>query len=128
MSTSAPANYRFLPSHEWHDLQGDTVTIGITQFAADELTDITYVALPKVGAKLAANKRFGDIESVKTSSELFSGVTGVVTAINDALTSNPGLVNSDPYKAGWMIKVNVDNPAELQKLLSAEEYAKKTAH
>ena len=128
MSTPAPATYRYLPSHEWHDLQGDTVVIGITQFAADELTDITFVLMPKVGAKLEAGKRFGEIESVKTSSELYSGVTGVVTAINDALAANPGLVNSDPYKAGWMIKVKIDNPAELQKLPSAEDYAKKTGH
>lgn len=125
---SVPAHYRLLSSHEWHDLQGDTVTIGISQFAADELTDITYVALPKVGTKLEANHRFGEIESVKTSSELYTGVSGTVTAVNEALTKNPGLVNSDPYHSGWMIKLKADNPAELQKLLSAEDYTKKTGH
>ena len=127
MSTP-PNNYRYLASHEWHDLQGDAVTIGITQFAADELTDITYVSLPKVGTKVTAGQRFGEIESVKASSDLYSGVSGTVTAVNDALTGTPGLVNTDPYKGGWMIKVNVDNPAEFQKLLFVEDYLKKTGN
>ncbi|HSU68232.1 MAG TPA: glycine cleavage system protein GcvH [Tepidisphaeraceae bacterium] len=125
---SAPTNYRYLETHEWHDLQGDTVTIGITQFAADELTDITFVDLPKVGATVTANKRFGEIESVKASSDLYSGVSGTVTAVNPELTNNPGLVNRDPYKAAWMIKVKVTNPAEVNKLLSVEDYLKKTGH
>jgi glycine cleavage system H protein len=127
-SSTTPANYRYLLSHEWHNLQGDTVIIGITQFAADELTDITYVALPKVGAKLQANQRFGEIESVKATSDLYSGVTGTVTAVNDALAKTPGLVNSDPYQGGWMVKVKIDNPAEMQKLLSVEDYLKQTGH
>jgi glycine cleavage system H protein len=127
-SSTTPTNYRYLLSHEWHDLQGDTVIIGITQFAADELTDVTYVSLPKVGAKFQANQRFGEIESVKATSDLISGVTGTVTAINDELAKTPGLVNSDPYKGGWMIKVKIDNPAEMQKLLSVEEYLKQTGH
>jgi len=125
---SAPANYRYLQSHEWHDLQGDTVTLGITQIAADELTDITFVSLPKVGTKVQANQRFGEVESVKATSDLYSGVTGTVTAINEELSKNPGLVNTDPYKAGWMIKVKADNPAEVQQLLSVEDYLKKTGH
>ena len=123
-----PTNYRYLQSHEWHDLQGDTVTLGITQFAADELTDITYVSLPKVGAKVQANQRFGEVESVKATSDLYSGVSGTVTAVNDQVTRNPGLINTDPYKAGWMLKVKVDNPAEVQSLLSVEDYLKKTGH
>src|SRR4051794_27057420 len=117
---TTPTNYRYLSSHEWHDLQGDTVVIGITQFAADELTDVTYVSLPKVGTKVQANQRFGEIESVKATSDLYSGVSGTVTAINDALAKNPGLVNTDPYKGAWMIKVKVDNAADVQKLLSVE--------
>jgi glycine cleavage system H protein len=125
---SAPSNYRYLETHEWHDLQGDTVTIGITQIAADELTDITFVSLPKVGTKLEANKRFGEIESVKASSDLYSGVSGTVAAVNETLTNNPGLVNQDPYKAAWMIKVKVTEPAQVNKLLSSEEYLKKTGH
>src|SRR5947209_1809089 len=125
---SAPTNYRYLETHEWHNLEGDTVTIGITQIAADELTDITFVQLPRVGAEVKANGRFGEIESVKATSDLYTGVTGTVTAVNADLTNNPGLVNKDPYKAAWMIKVKVTNPAEMNKLLSAEDYLKKTGH
>src|SRR3954464_6856486 len=123
---SVPNDRTYLESHEWHKLDGDTVTLGITQIAADELTDITFVSLPKVGTKVTANQRFGEIESVKATSDLYSGVSGTVTAVNDELTKNPGLVNTDPYKAGWMIKIKADNPAEFQKLMSAPDYVKKT--
>jgi len=125
---SAPTNYRYLETHEWHLLEGDTVTIGITQIAADELTDITFVSLPKVGATVQANKRFGEIESVKASSDLYSGISGTVTAVNNELTNNPGLVNKDPYNSAWMIKLKAMNPDEMNKLLSAEDYLKKTGH
>lgn len=123
-----PNNYRYLETHEWHHLEGDTVTIGITQVAADELTDITFVALPKIGTKVTANQRFGEIESVKATSDLYSGVSGTVAAINSDLNNNPGTVNKDPYKAGWMIKLKVANGDEINKLLSSEEYLKKTGH
>jgi len=125
---SPPTDYRYLETHEWHKLEGDTVTIGITQIAADELTDITFVSLPKIGASIEANKRFGEIESVKASSDLYSGVGGTVTAVNTDLNNNPGLVNKDPYNAGWMVKLKVTNPAEVNKLLSAEQYLQKTGH
>jgi len=125
---SVPTDRRYLQTHEWHKLDGDTVTIGITRFAADELTDVTYVALPKVGDKLSANQRFGEIESVKATSDLYSGVSGTVSAINDQLTGNPGLVNSDPFNAGWMIKVKATNPGEVNNLLSSEDYVKKAGH
>ncbi|HEX4793407.1 MAG TPA: glycine cleavage system protein GcvH [Humisphaera sp.] len=123
-----PEDYRYLQTHEWHQLQGDTVTIGITQIAADELTDITFVSLPKIGTKLTANQRFGEIESVKATSDLYSGVSGTVTAVNDDLTKNPGLVNTDPYKAGWMLKVKADDAGQVKQLLSAADYLKKTGH
>ena len=125
---SVPTDRRYLQSHEWHKLDGDTVTIGITQFAADELTDVTYVSLPKVGDKVTANQRFGEIESVKATSDLYSGVSGTVSAVNDGLTGNPGLVNSDPFNAGWMIKVKTSNPGEVNNLLSSEDYLKKAGH
>ena len=125
---SAPKDLRYLQTHEWHRLEGDTVTIGITQFAADELTDITYVSLPKVGDEIAANGRFGEIESVKATSDLYSGVAGTVTAVNNELGNEPGLVNRDPYNAGWMIKLKVTNPADVNKLLSVEDYLKKVGH
>ena len=125
---SVPSDRRYLQTHEWHKLDGDTVTIGITQFAADELTDVTYVALPKVGDKVSANQRFGEIESVKATSDLYSGVSGTVSAINNDLTGNPGLVNSDPFNAGWMIKVKATNPGEVNSLLSLDDYLKKAGH
>lgn len=125
---SAPNDRKYLESHEWHLLQGDTVTIGITQIAADELTDITFVQLPKVGSRVEANKPFGEIESVKATSDLYSGVSGTVTEVNAKLSSEPGVINHDPHAAGWMIKVKPDNAAQLDKLLSADDYLKKTGH
>jgi len=122
---SAPTDRKYLETHEWHQASGDTVTIGITQFAADELTDITFVSLPKVGTKVDANKRFGEIESVKASSDLYSGVSGTVSEVNAALSDNPGLVNRDPYAGGWMIKVKMSDPKQLEKLLPVEEYLKR---
>src|SRR5688500_4336317 len=109
---AAPSDRKYLPTHEWHRLEGEVVTIGITQFAADELTDITYVDFKlKPGDKVAANARFGEIESVKTTSDLYSGVGGTVTEMNRELSGNPGLVNSDPFGKGWMIKLRVDDRA-----------------
>ena len=125
---SAPNDRRYLQTHEWHQLSGDVVIIGITQKAADELTDITFVQLPKVGTKITAGKAFGEIESVKATSDLYSGVSGEVVAVNDKLSSEPGLVNRDSYAAGWMIKVKVTDPNEMTKLLSTEDYLKKTGH
>jgi len=125
---SAPADRRYLQSHEWHKPDGGTITIGITQFAADELTDVTYVSLPKVGETVTANERFGEIESVKATSDLYSGVSGTVTAVNETLANDPGLINRDPYEQGWMIKVKPSNPGDVNKLLSVEDYLKKTGH
>ena len=123
---SVPADRRYLESHEWHKLDGDLVTIGITQVAADELTDITFIQLPKVGQAITAGEPFGEIESVKATADLMSGVSGVVMEANSALKDNPGLINHDPYAAGWMIKVKPTDPASVQNLLSAEDYLNKT--
>ncbi len=125
---TAPADLKYLPSHEWHRIDGDAATIGITQFAADELTDVTFVSLPKVGTALERGTRFGEIESVKATSDLYSGVSGTVTEVNDALTSDPSLVNADPYNRGWMIKVRLSNPADVNELLGLDDYLKKTGH
>jgi glycine cleavage system H protein len=125
---SVPTDRKYLQSHEWHKAEGETVTIGITQFAADELTDITYVKLPEVGDTVTGGSAFGEVESVKATSDLYSGVSGTVTAVNDALTSDPGLINRDPHGDGWMIKVQMTNAAELNKLLSQEDYLKATGH
>ena len=125
---SVPNDRTYLQTHEWHKLDGDVVTIGITQIAADELTDITYVSLPKVGDKIAKNGRFGEIESVKATSDMYSGVSGTVSAVNSELSSSPGLVNTDPYNKGWMIKLKPDNAADVKSLLSSDDYLKKTGH
>ena len=125
---TTPSDRRYLATHEWHKLDGNSVTIGITHFAADELTDVTFVSLPKVGAAVTAGQRFGEIESVKATNDLYSGVSGAVTEANAELGTTPGLVNSDPYGKGWMIRVKIANPNELNQLLSADDYIKKTGH
>lgn len=124
---SVPTDRKYLKSHEWHKTDGDVVVVGITQIAADELTDITYVQLPKVGTKLDANGRFGEIESVKATSDLYIGISGEVVAVNEALNSNPGTVNTDPYEAGWMIKVKPTG-APADNLLDAPAYEASSGH
>jgi glycine cleavage system H protein len=121
---TAPSDRRYLESHEWHKADGQTVTIGITQFAADELTDITFVQLPKVGTTIAANQPFGEIESVKATSDLISGISGEVIAVNEQLNAKPGLVNEDPYEKGWIIKVKASDAKDVGKLLSSDDYMK----
>jgi glycine cleavage system H protein len=128
MNMPVPQDRRYLQSHEWHQLSGDLVTIGITQTAADELTDITYVKLPAVGAKVSAGAPFGEIESVKATSDLYSGVSGTVAEVNGELNANPGVVNTDPFGKGWMIKVKVTDAGQVAKLLSADDYLKKSGH
>jgi glycine cleavage system H protein len=111
-----------LKSHEWHKLESNICTIGITQFAADELTDITYVSMPKVGKEVTAGQPMGEIESVKATSDLYSGMSGVVAEVNDKLGSAPELVNSHPFDQGWMVKIKVSDPGQYEKLLAAEAY------
>lgn len=121
-----PTDRKYLESHEWFKIDGGTATVGITQVAADELTDVTYVSLPKVGDAVTAGQRFGEIESVKATSDLYSGVTGTVAEVNDALAGDPGLVNREPYTGGWMLKVKVTTAGD--KLLSAHDYKAKAGH
>ena len=123
-----PTDRKYLQSHEWFKIDGPTATVGITQVAADELTDVTYVSLPKVGDTIIAGQRFGEIESVKATSDLIAGVTGTVAEVNDALAGDPGLVNRDPYADGWMMKVTLTSAGGSDVLLSAEEYLAKTGH
>ena len=125
---AVPTDRKYLPSHEWHKLDGDICTLGITKFAADELTDITYVSLPSVGKELNAGKPFGEIESVKATSDLYTGVSGVVTEVNAKLGDAPELVNNDPFNGGWMLKVRITDRAQLDKLLSATDYEKQVGH
>lgn len=119
-----PANLRYTKDHEWVLLEGNTATIGITDFAQGELGDIVYVDISTVGKSLAAEEVFGTVEAVKTVSDLFLPVAGTVTEVNPALDGAPELVNSDPYGEGWMVKVTVNNPADVDGLLDAAAYGK----
>ena len=118
-----PANLRYTKDHEWISIDGDTATVGITDFAQHELGDIVYVDIDSKGKPLAAETVFGTVEAVKTVSDLFLPVTGTITEINPELNNKPELVNSDPYGEGWMIKVKVDNPADVDGLLTSEAYS-----
>ena len=117
-----PAELKYVKSHEYVSVDGDTATIGITSFAADQLGDVTFVELPKVGKVFKNEEKFGVIESVKSVSDLYMPCGGEVTAINDKLTSEPELVNSDCYGEGWMIKVKLSDKAELDSAMSADAY------
>lgn len=119
-----PANLRYTKDHEWVLLEGNTATIGITDFAQGELGDIVYVDINTVGKALGAEEVFGTVEAVKTVSDLFLPVAGTVTIVNPALDGAPELVNSDPYGEGWMVKVTVNNPADVEGLLDAAGYGK----
>jgi glycine cleavage system H protein len=119
---TAPTDLRYTRDHEWVRVEGDEATVGITQYAEDQLGDIVFVELPETGRDLEEAKAFGVVESVKAVSDLFAPVTGAVTAINDALAADPELVNSDPYGEGWMVKVHIADPAELDGLLDGEAY------
>ena len=116
-----PANYRYTREHEWIELAGTIGSIGITDYAQNSLGDIVYVDLPKVGDAVTANAIFGSVESVKAVSDLFSPVTGTVTAVNEELKSAPDKINEKPHET-WIIKVNLANPAEFNALLDAAAY------
>jgi len=118
-----PENLRYTKDHEWIRLEnGNTAVIGITEFAQQELGDIVYVEIETVGKALAAETVFGTVEAVKTVSDLYLPVAGTITEVNPALASSPELVNSDPYGEGWMIKMTVKEPADLDKLMDAAAY------
>ena len=117
-----PEDSRYAKSHEYVHVEGETGTIGITDYAQKELGDVVFVELPQVGTELEQGDEMGSIESVKAVSELFAPVSGQVVEVNEALTDKPELVNTDPYGDGWMIKVKVVNADEVDELMSAEEY------
>ena len=118
-----PGNLRYTKDHEWVKLEGDTATIGITDFAQKELGDIVYVEIETVGKSFDAEAIFGSVEAVKTVSDLFLPVSGTLLEVNPALASNPELVNNDPYGEGWMVKMKVNNIADVEGLMDAEAYA-----
>ncbi len=119
---SAPTDLRYTRDHEWVRVAGEEATVGITQYAADQLGDIVFVELPDEGRDLEEAKAFGVVESVKAVSDLFAPLTGTVTSINGALAANPELVNSDPYGDGWMIKIAVSDTSEVDDLLDGPAY------
>jgi glycine cleavage system H protein len=118
----SPADLKYTKEHEWVRVEDAVGTVGITDYAQDQLGDIVFVDLPDAGAKVSQMKKFGEIESVKAVSELYSPVTGEVEEPNPTLAENPQLVNDDPYGEGWMLRVRLGELAEIEKLLSAQEY------
>ena len=119
-----PENLRYTKDHEWIQLEGNVATIGVTDFAQQELGDIVYVEIETKGKSMAAETVFGTVEAVKTVSDLFLPVSGTITEVNLALEGQPELVNTDPYGEGWMIKMTVDNPGDVNNLMDAAAYEK----
>jgi glycine cleavage system H protein len=122
-----PKNLRYAETHEWASIEGDVCTVGITQFAVEQLTDVVFVELTKVGKKVTAKDAFGQIESVKSVNDLYSPVAGEIIARNDALEKDPTLVSGDPYGNGWMVKIKMAAKADYDKLLTPEQYEKQIA-
>lgn len=119
---NVPEDLHYSKDHEWVRVQGDLAVVGITDYAQNSLGDVVYVELPKTGEEFAANESFGSVESVKAVSEMFSPVSGTVGEVNDILNDEPEKVNEDPYGEGWMIKVRMSSPLEVDSLLTAAEY------
>jgi glycine cleavage system H protein len=117
-----PAELRYTREHEWAKIEGKRARVGITHYAQDQLGDVVFVELPKVGARVTQMKAFGVVESVKAVSDLFAPLSGVVVEVNEELTKQPESVNRDPYGAGWLVVVEMANPAEAEKLMSATQY------
>jgi glycine cleavage system H protein len=124
MSSQIPNDLRYAKSHEWVRVEGDIATIGITDHAQHELTDVVFVELPAVGRQLNAGESCAVVESVKTASDIYAPVSGEVVAANAAVTKDPSLVNSAPYADGWFFKVKLSHPGEFHQLLSAADYGK----
>ena len=122
-----PSELRYTKDHEWVRVDGDEAVVGVTRFAADQLGDVVFVELPAVGRTLATAATFGVVESVKAVSDLYAPVSGEVLGVNDALAASPELVNTDPYGDGWMIRVRLASPAELDGLLDPGAYERLTA-
>ena len=122
MSTQIPADLKYAKSHEWVRVSGDTATVGITDHAQHELTDVVFAEPPPVGRTLGAGESCAVVESVKTASDIYSPVSGIVTEQNKAIVDNPALINTDPYGQGWFYKVKLSKPAEVDALLTPDAY------
>ncbi|WP_437221737.1 glycine cleavage system protein GcvH [Planctomicrobium sp. SH661] len=118
----SPENLKFAKTHEWVSLEGDIATIGISDFAVKELTDVVHMELPAAGKSVSAGQEMGEIESVKAVSDLYSPLSGEIVEVNSALPDDLSKLSDDPYGAGWMVKLRVKNPAEVEKLLSYDAY------
>jgi glycine cleavage system H protein len=121
---SYPESLKYHPEHDWAKVEGDTATFGITWFAQDQLGEVVFVELPEVGATVAANSSYAEIESVKAVSDVYAPLSGEVTEINDSLTDTPETLNDDPYEAGWIAKVRLSDPSEVESLLEVDAYKK----
>ena len=119
---NVPEQLHYSKDHEWVRVDGDIAIVGITDYAQNSLGDVVYVELPKVGDEFAANEPFGSVESVKAVSEVFSPVSGSIAEINESLNDEPEKVNSDPYGDGWMVRIKMSSPGEVDSLLTAAEY------
>ncbi len=122
-----PQNLRYAETHEWVSVEGDVCTVGITQFAVEQLTDVVFVELAKVGKSFAAKAAFGQIESVKSVNDLYAPVAGEIVAKNDAVEKDPTLVSADPFGKGWMVKIKMASSADLDKLLTPTQYEEQIA-
>lgn len=123
----SPTTSRYADSHEWHRLEGDVVTLGVTQFAVNELTDVTYVSMKPVGTNVAAGGTVGEVESVKATSEIYSAVAGTIVEVNKKLDEDPGLLNRDPFGVAWLVKIRVKDSSPINALMDAETYDRKYA-
>src|SRR5215204_6067632 len=121
--SNIPSDLRYAKSHEWVRVSGDTAMIGITDHAQHELTDVVFVELPEAGRKVKAGEACAVVESVKTASDIYSPVSGEIMEVNKSAVENPGLVNTDPYAAGWFYKIKLSNPGELDALLAPDQYS-----
>jgi glycine cleavage system H protein len=116
---------RYRDTHEWHTLEGSIVTLGISRFAVDELTDVTFVELPAVGDAVEAGEPIGEIESVKATSDLYTGVSGTVTEVNDQAVDDPSIINEDPFGAGWLVRIEASRPEQFDALMEESAYNEK---
>jgi glycine cleavage system H protein len=120
--SNVPSDLKFAKSHEWARIAGDSATVGITDHAQHELTDVVFVELPDVGKKVKAGEACAVVESVKTASDIYSPVSGEITEVNKAVSENPALVNTEPYAGGWLYRIKLGDPGELSLMLSPEQY------
>lgn len=121
----SPDDRRYSESHEWHKLDGDVLTLGLTKFAVDELTDVTYVEMKPAGSSVSAGDSVGEVESVKATSDVYCAFDGEVVEVNGDLESDPSALNSDPHGAGWLVKIKVSDPAPFESLMTADVYDQK---